>query len=48
MTAARTGLPDAVKLLLDRGASVNAAEKWHGQTALMWAAGQGTRGRSRN
>ena len=41
MTAARTGLVDGLKALLDRGANVNAAEKWHGQTALMWAAGQG-------
>ena len=28
-------------MLLDRGAQVNAKESWHGQTALMWAAGEG-------
>src|SRR5204863_1612456 len=37
MTAARTGKLDAVKLLLDRGAAVNAKESVRGQTALMWA-----------
>ncbi len=37
MTAARTGAVDAVKLLLDRGAAVNAKENVRGQTALMWA-----------
>jgi ankyrin repeat protein len=39
MTAARNGNPRAVKLLLARGADVNATERWKGQTALMWAAG---------
>jgi ankyrin repeat protein len=38
MTASRTGNVDAVRLLLDRGADVNARETWKGQTALMWAA----------
>ena len=38
MTAARTGKVDAVRVLLRRGAQVNAQEKWKGQTALMWAA----------
>ncbi len=38
LTAARAGSTDAVKLLLARGADVNAAEGWRGQTALMWAA----------
>ena len=37
MTAARTGSLDAVRLLIDRGATVNAKEKERGQTALMWA-----------
>ena len=37
MTAARTGKVDAVTLLLDRGAKVNAEDDVHGQTALMWA-----------
>jgi ankyrin repeat protein len=36
MLAARTGNPDAVAILLDRGADVNATEA-SGQTALMWA-----------
>ena len=29
-----------VTALLDRGANVNAAETWQGQTALMWAAAE--------
>ena len=37
MMAARTGKPDAVRVLLDRGAKVNAQETWGGTTALMWA-----------
>jgi ankyrin repeat protein len=37
MTATRTGAMDAIKLLLDRGASVNAKESVRGQTPLMWA-----------
>src|SRR4030095_2008680 len=37
MTATRTGSVDAVRLLLDRGAKVNAKEGTRGQTALMWA-----------
>jgi len=41
MTAARSGRVDAVTLLLDRGADVNARESWRGQTALMWAAAEG-------
>ena len=40
MTAARTGSPEAVKVLLARGARVDAAEKTLGQTALMWAASE--------
>jgi len=41
MVAARTGQVEAVRLLLKRGASVNATERWHGQSALMWAVAQG-------
>ena len=40
MTAARTGNADAVKVLLDHGANVNAKEKTLGETALMWAAAE--------
>lgn len=41
MTAARTGRLGPVKALLARGAAVDAAEAYRGQTALMWAAGEG-------
>jgi ankyrin len=41
MVVARTSRVDAARLLLTRGAHVNAVEKWRGQTALMWAAAQG-------
>jgi ankyrin repeat protein len=41
MTAARTGKVDAVRVLLARGADVNAKERWKQQTALMWAAHEG-------
>ena len=37
MTAARTGSVEAVKILLDHGATVDAKESVRGQTALMWA-----------
>jgi uncharacterized protein len=40
MLSSRTGKPAAVKLLLDRGAQVNARETWQGETALMWAAAE--------
>ena len=40
MTAARSGHVDAVKLLIARGAVVDAREHWRGQTALMWAAAE--------
>jgi len=40
MTAARTGTPEAVEVLLGRGADPNARENWKGQTALMWAAAE--------
>ena len=38
MLAARTGSLDVAKLLVERGADVNAREAWRDQTALMWAA----------
>src|SRR5262245_10985845 len=41
MIAANSGAAEAVKLLLERGAKVNAAESRKGQTALMWAASEG-------
>lgn len=40
MAVARTGRTDTAKLLLDKGANVDAREHWGGQTALMWAAAQ--------
>jgi ankyrin repeat protein len=40
MAVARTGRTDTARLLLDKGANVNAKENWGGQTALMWAAAQ--------
>lgn len=40
MTCARTGNVDAVKILVEYGASVNAKEPNQGQTALMWAAAE--------
>jgi ankyrin repeat protein len=40
MIAARTGRTAAARVLLARGANVNAKEAWRGQTALMWAAAQ--------
>ncbi len=41
MTVARGGNVEAAKALLQAGAEIDAREKWHGQTALMWAAAQG-------
>ena len=40
MAASRSGNADAVKLLIARGADVNARESSRGQTALMWAVSQ--------
>ena len=40
MIASRTGRVEVVRLLLARGADVNAKERWYGQTALMWAAAE--------
>jgi ankyrin repeat protein len=40
MMASRTGNLDAVKVLLDRKADINAKEKIRGTTALMWAVEQ--------
>src|SRR5262249_33095124 len=36
MTAVRTGKPDAIKLLIDRGANVNAVDPEFEQNAMMW------------
>ena len=41
MAASRTGRVDAVRLLLEAGANVNAADAYQQQTALMWAAAEG-------
>ena len=41
MTVTRSGAIDAARVLLEAGANVSAREQWHGQTALMWAAGYG-------
>jgi uncharacterized protein len=40
MLASRAGNAAAVKVLLDSKARVDAKENWHGETALMWAAGE--------
>jgi ankyrin repeat protein len=41
MVASRTGNVDAMKVLLDHGADVNAKDTLRGTTALMWAADEG-------
>ena len=41
MVVARTGQVEAARVLMKKGAKVNAVEKWRGQTALMWAVAQG-------
>ncbi len=41
MVASRTGNVDAMKVLLDHGAEVNAKENLRGTTPLMWAADEG-------
>ena len=41
MLAARTGQDEAVAVLADAGADVNAQETWNGQSALMWASAEG-------
>ncbi len=41
MTVARTSSVAAAKVLLAKGAKLDAREQWRGQTALMWAAAQG-------
>ena len=41
MEAARTGNVEAMKVLLDHGADVNAKETLRGTTPLMWAADEG-------
>ncbi len=40
-TCARSGDVAAAKVLVARGAPLEAGESWRGQTPLMWAAGQG-------
>jgi ankyrin repeat protein len=40
MTAARTGRADVLAMLLDAGARPGAREKWHGESALHWAAAE--------
>ncbi len=40
MVLARTSYVDAATILLNHGAKVNGAERWRGQTALMWAVAQ--------
>jgi ankyrin repeat protein len=37
MTAARTGAPEALRVLLAHGADITARESWYGETALIWA-----------
>ena len=41
MVASRTGNVEAMKVLLDHGADVNAKETLRGTTPLMWAADEG-------
>ena len=41
MFATRSGQVEAVTVLLDVGANINAKETWNGQSALMWAAAEG-------
>ena len=38
-------IPTPCKLLLSHGANVNARGRWHGETALMWAAAENHAGR---
>lgn len=40
-TCARSGKVEAAKMLIARGASIDAPESWRGQTPMMWAAAQG-------
>src|SRR5690606_26441682 len=40
MLAARSGNSEAIKVLVEAGADVNARERLRGTTALMWAAEQ--------
>ncbi len=40
MIVARAGNVEAAKVLLAHGAQVDVREKWHGETALMWAAAE--------
>ena len=40
LTCARTGAAAAVRALLTRGADIDAADTWRGQSPLMWAAAE--------
>jgi ankyrin repeat protein len=40
LACARAGAVPAVRMLIARGADVNARDSWRGQTALMWAASE--------
>jgi ankyrin repeat protein len=40
MTAARTGRAEVSTMLLDAGAKPTQREKWHGESALHWAAAE--------
>jgi ankyrin repeat protein len=40
MLAARSGSEPGVRALLSAGARVDERDEWHGETALMWAAGE--------
>jgi len=41
MLAARSGTVAVARLLVEHGADVNARERFHGQSAVMWAAAEG-------
>src|SRR5690606_7741425 len=41
MAVVRTDRVDAARLLIERGADVNAREQWRQQSAIIWAAAQG-------
>ena len=41
MLASRTGAVDAMRVLIDRGANLNARDTERGTTPMMWAADQG-------
>ena len=41
LLVARSGQVEAMQMLLDAGADIEARETWNGQSALMWAAAEG-------